>query len=103
LDVVGRRAHTLGEQSNLTHTPRLERPPAPEVTGQLVKGASVVRMSVAPYIKISGSFFVAQRRRIVDLGWLLSGVQLFDDFGDRIEPIDASLVLEVFPARVGPP
>jgi hypothetical protein len=32
---------------------------------------------------------------------LLSRVQLFDDFGDRIEPIDANLVLEMLPTRMG--
>src|SRR6202035_986676 len=107
LDVVGRRDHALGEQSiqsgnrNLTQQPRLECPPAPQVTRLLVKGTSVVRTSVAPYVKIPGSFFVAQCRCIIDLIWLLSRVQPFDDFGDRIEPIDANLVLEMFPTRMG--
>src|SRR6266446_260124 len=96
--MVGRRDHALGKQTiesgnrNLTQQPRLEC-----VTGHLVKGTSVVRTSVAPYIKIPRSFFVAQRRCIIALIWLLSRVQLFDDFGDRIQPIDANLVLEVCP------
>src|SRR5215472_4236140 len=106
LDVIGPRDHALGEQSiqsgnrNLTQHSRLEVPPAPKVTGHLVKGTSVVRTSVAPYIKIPGPFFVAQRHCKIGFIWLLLRVQLFDDFGDGIEPIDTNLVLEMFPARM---
>src|SRR6266481_3550679 len=107
LDVVGRRDHALGEQSiqsgnrNLTQQRRMDYPQTLKVTGHLVKGTSVIRTSAAPYMKIPGSFFVAQRRCKIDLIWLLLRVQLFDNFGDRIEPIDANLVLEMFPARMG--
>src|SRR5262249_37306035 len=99
LDVVGRRDHALGKQSiqsgsrNLSQRSRLEC-----VT--LAKGTSVIRTSVAPHIKIPSSFFVAQRYCKIGLIWLLLRVQFFDDFGDRIEPIDTNLVLEMFPARM---
>src|ERR1700730_14780712 len=55
-NVVGRGDHALGEQSiksgnrNLTQQRRLECPQAPKVTAHLVKGTSIVRTFVAPYI-----------------------------------------------------